>query len=106
MNKKERRLALCCMLSAKVADKNLIVLDTLSFPEIKTKNMVEVVGNLKYTKNILLALADRNEVVEKSARNIPNVKTLTTDYLNMHDLLKYTTLVVLKDGVEKLNALR
>jgi len=68
--------------------------------------MIEVVGNLKYTKNILLALAEKNEVVEKSARNIPNVKTLTTDYLNMHDLLKYTTLVVLKDGVEKLNALR
>jgi len=51
-------------------------------------------------------LLQKNEVIEKSARNIPNVKTLTTDYLNIQDLLKYTTLVLLKDGVEKLNTLR
>lgn len=106
MNKKERRLALCSILSAKVQANNVIVLDTLNFKEVKTKNMVSVLNAIPYTKNALLALASKNEVVEKSARNIPNLKALTTDYLNIHDLLKYTTLVLLKDGVEKLNTLR
>ncbi len=68
--------------------------------------MVSVLNAIPYTKNVLLALASKNEVIEKSARNIPNVKTLTTYYLNIQDLLKYTTLVLLKDSVEKLNTLR
>lgn len=106
MNKKERRLALCSILSSKVKSNNVLVLDTLNFSEAKTKNMVSVLNTIPYTKNVLLALASKNEVIEKSARNIPNVKTLTTDYLNIQDLLKYTTLVLLKDGVEKLNTLR
>ncbi len=106
MNKKERRLALCSILSAKVKANNVLVLDTLNFSEAKTKNMVSVLNTLPYTKNVLLALSSKNEVIEKSARNIANVKTLTTDYLNIQDLLKYTTLVLLKDSVEKLNTLR
>lgn len=106
MNKKERRLALCSILSSKVKSNNVIVLDTLKFKETKTKNMVSVLNAIPYTKNVLLALPSKNEMVEKSARNIANVKTLTTDYLNIHDLLKYTTLVLLKESVEKLNNLR
>ena len=106
MNKKERRLALCSILSSKVKSNNVLVLDTLHFSEEKKKNMVSVLNAIPYTKNVLLALASKNEVIEKSARNIPNVKTLTTDYLNIQDLLKYTTLVLLKDSVEKLNTLR
>lgn len=106
MNKKERRLALCSILSSKVKTNSLIVLDNLSFNEIKTKNMVSVINNLPYVKNILLALPAKNEIVEKSSRNLPNIKTITSDYLNMADLLKYNTLVLLKDTVEKLNSLR
>lgn len=106
MNKKERRLALCSILSAKVKSNNVLVLDTLNFTEAKTKNMVSVLNAIPYTKNVLLALASKNEVIEKSSRNLPQVKTLTTDYLNMKDLLKYNTLVLLKDSVEKLNTLR
>ncbi len=106
MNKKERRLALCSVLSSKVKSNNVLVLDTIKFKEIKTKNMEAVLNAIPYTKNVLLALAWRNEVVEKSARNIPQVKALTVDYLNIKDLLKYTTLVLLKDSVEKLNNLR
>lgn len=106
MNKKERRLALCSILSSKVKSNNVLVLDTLNFKEAKTKNMVSVLNAIPYTKNVLLALAQKNEIVEKSTRNIPQVKALTVDYLNIHDLLKYTTLVLLKDSVEKLNTLR
>lgn len=106
MNKKERRLAICSVLSSKVKSNNILVLDTIKFSEAKTKNMVSVLKAIPYTKNVLLALPSRNDIVEKSARNIANVKTLTTDYLNIHDLLKYTTLVLLKESVEKLNNLR
>ena len=106
MNKKERRLALCSILSSKVKSNNVIVLDTLNFADIKTKNMVAVLKAIPYTKNVLLALASKNEAVERSASNLPQVKTLTTDYLNIKDLLKYTTLVLLKDSVEKLNNIR
>lgn len=106
MNKKERRLALCSILSSKVKSNNVIVLDTIKFSEIKTKNMENVLKAIPYKKNVLLVLSTKNELVEKSARNLPQVKTLTTDYLNIKDLLKYTTLVLLKDSVEKLNTLR
>jgi len=106
MNKKERRLALCCMLSSKLKTNSLIVLDSISFNEIKTKSMITVMNSIPYVKNALIALPMKNEVVEKSARNLPNVKTITSDYLNMADLLKYNTLVLLKDTVEKLNSLR
>lgn len=106
MNKKERRLALCSILSSKFKSNNIIVLDTLNFTESKTKNMISVLNAIPYVKNVLLALPSKNEVIEKSARNLPQVKTLTTDYLNISDLLKYTTLVLLKESVEKINSLK
>lgn len=106
MNKKERRLALCSMLSSKLKSNNILVVDNISFDEVKTKNMVNVINVLPYEKNILLALPSKNEVLEKSARNIKNLKTLTVDYLNIHDLLKFNTLVLLKESAEKLNTLR
>lgn len=105
MNKKERRLALLSILSAKVRDNNLIVLDTLAFNEIKTKNMVAVLNAIPYEKNVLLALASKNEIIEKSCNNLPEVKTLMASYLNIKDLLKYKTLVLLKDSLDKVNAL-
>lgn len=106
MNKKERRLAMCCMLSSKIKSNNLVVLDNISFDDIKTKNIVNVLNNIPFTKNVLLALPMKNEIVEKSAKNLPNIKTITSDYLNIADLLKYNTLVLLKETVEKINSLR
>ncbi len=106
MNKKERRLALLSLLTTKVQNNNFVVVDKIEFNEIKTKNMISVVNALPYTKNILLAIAAKNEVVEKSASNLPNVKTILVDYLNISDLLKYNTLVVLKDSLDKLNILK
>lgn len=106
MNKKERRLAVLSLLTTKVQNNSLIVVDKIEFNEIKTKNMVSVVNALPYVKNILLAIASKNEVIEKSASNLPNVKTILVDYLNISDLLKYNTLVVLKDSLDKLNTLK
>jgi large subunit ribosomal protein L4 len=105
MNRKERRLALFSLLSSKLKDNKIIVLDLLNFSEIKTKNMVAVMNNLPYEKNILLAIDAKNEMLEKSSSNIPNIKTLTVDYLNISDLLKYNTLVLVKESLNKLNSL-
>jgi len=105
MNKKERRLALFHVLSSKAQSGDLVVLDALQFANMKTKNMENVLKVIPYEKTVLLALASRNETIEKSARNIPNIKTLAIDYLNVADLLKYKTLVLLKDSLEKVNAL-
>lgn len=102
MNKKERRKALACVLSAKLAENNLIVLDKLTFKDIKTKNMVWVFDALKIEKKVLLGLAEKNEIIEKSTSNIATAKTLLVDYLNIKDLLKYETLVLMKDSLASL----
>lgn len=105
MNKKERRLALLSLLSVKAKENNLIIIDDIKFNEIKTKNMVWVMQKIPYEKNILLALAQKNEIIEKSCSNLPDVKTLMVNYLNIKDLLKYKTLVLLKDSLDKVNTL-
>lgn len=104
MNKKERRKALACVLSAKLAEKNLIILDKVTFKDIKTKNMVSVLEALKIEKKVLVAIAEKNEIIEKSTSNIATAKTLLVDYLNIKDLLKYETLVIMKDSLAKLEA--
>lgn len=105
MNKKERRKALFCVLSSKLKNKELVIVDKIDFKEIKTKNMVDVMSKLPYEKNVLLTLNEKNDTVERSAANIPNVKSVLVDYLNIKDLLKYKTLVLLKDSLENLDAL-
>lgn len=102
MNKKERRKALACVLSTKLADKNLIILDKVTFKDIKTKNMISVFEALKIEKKVLVGIAEKNQIIEKSVSNIPYAKTLLVDYLNIKDLLKYETLVLLKDSLAKL----
>ena len=67
--------------------------------------MVDIFTVLPYKEKALLALPERNEAIEKSAANIPYVKTVSVSYLNTHDLLKYKTLVLLKGSVDYLNAL-
>lgn len=105
MNKKERRKALFTVLSSKLANNDLIVVDNITFSEAKTKNMVEVFNLLPYNEKALLAIPARDEIIEKSAANLPYVKTIHVDYLNVKDLLKYKTLVLLKDSLTKLDNL-
>ena len=102
MNKKERRKAFACVLSSKLAEKNLIILDAVSFKDISTKSMLSVFEALKIDKKVLVAIAEKNEMIEKSTSNIPFAKTLLVDYLNIKDLLKYDKLVLLQDSVGKL----
>ncbi|ATU05593.1 50S ribosomal protein L4 [Candidatus Gracilibacteria bacterium HOT-871] len=105
MNKKERRKALFCVLSSKFANKQLVLVDKIEFDTIKTKNMVQVLNSLPYEKNALLAIPAKNEVIEKSSSNLPYVKTILVNYLNVKDLLKYKTLILLKDSLVNLENL-
>ena len=102
VNKKEKRLAIKSMLSMKVLEQSLVVVDKLAFNEIKTKNMVNALNNLKVTGKTLIMLPEKNEQVQKSARNIEGIKTTLVNTINVYDLLKYNNLVVTLDTVKKL----
>ncbi|MBQ6992357.1 MAG: 50S ribosomal protein L4 [Clostridia bacterium] len=102
INKKERRLAIKSVLSSKVIENNLVVVDKLAFDEIKTKNMVNALTNLKVEGKTLIVLPEKNENVQKSARNIEGVKTSLVNTINVYDLLKYNKLVVTVDTVKSL----
>ena len=102
VNKKERRLAIRSVLSSKVLENNLVVVDSLAFNEIKTKNMVNALTNLKVEGKTLIVLPEKNENVQKSARNIEGVKTSLVNTINVYDLLKYNKLVLTVDSVKNL----
>ena len=102
MNKKAKRLAMKCALSSKVADDQMIVLDNLSLNEIKTKNMVAVLKALKVEDKALIVLPAPDVNVVKSAKNIPNVKTLYVNTLNVYDIVKYDKFIVTKEAVQKI----
>ena len=102
VNKKERRLAVKSVLSSKVLENELVVVDSLEMKEIKTKEMVKVLNNLKVEGKTLMLLPEKNENVQKSARNIEGVKTTLVNTINVYDLLKYKNLVVTLDTVKKL----
>ena len=92
VNKKERRLALKSLLSSKVIENQLVIVDSLPLTEIKTKSMVSALNNLKVEGKTLIVLPEKNENVQKSARNIENVKTSLVNTMNVYDLLKYNKL--------------
>ena len=102
VNKKERALAVRSVLSAKVQEQELVVVDKLSLKEIKTAEMVKTLANLKVEGKAVVLLPANDVNVQKSARNIEGVKTLTVDTINVYDLLKYNKLVVTEDTVMKL----
>lgn len=99
--KKMRQLALKSVLTSKVQEGNLIVVDKLELNEIKTKEMVKVLDNLK-AKNALVLLSEKNLNVQASARNIENVKTTLVNTINVYDLLKYNSLVATEDAIKKI----
>ncbi|NLJ90437.1 MAG: 50S ribosomal protein L4 [Clostridiales bacterium] len=101
LNRKEKQAALKSVLTSKVVNNKLVVLDELKFDEIKTKNMVKVLSNLNVNK-ALVVLGEKNDNVTLSARNIPSVRTVLSNSINVYDILKYDTLVLTKDAVEKI----
>ena len=99
--KKVRRLAMKSVLSAKVLEQKIVVVDGLTFPEIKTRQMVKVLSALKIDSTALLVLAEGDKTVECSARNIPTVKTARVNTINVFDILKHDRLVLTKDAALK-----
>ena len=102
INKKEKQLAIRSLLSAKVLDNELTVVDKLEVKEPKTKIMAKALTDLKVEGKALIMLPEKNEKVQKSARNIEGVKTTLVETINVYDLLKYNKLVVTEDTVKKL----
>ena len=102
LNKKEKQLAIKSVLSSKVLEKELTVIDKLELKEIKTKSMVKAFADLKLSGKTLVVLPEKNLNVQASTNNIEGAKTILVNEINVYDLLKYTNLVLPLDTVKKL----
>ena len=101
INKKEKRAALKSALTSRVEAQKFVVLDELKLEAIKTKDFVKVLNNLNVSK-ALVVMGDKDVVIEKSAANVPDVKTTQATLLNVYDILKYDTVITTKAAVEKI----
>jgi large subunit ribosomal protein L4 len=101
LNKKEKRAALKSALTSKAQDSKLIVVDELKFDEVKTKSFVNVMNNLKVSKG-LVVIAENDENVVMSARNVAAVDTTLVNTINVYDIMKANTVVLTKDAVAKI----
>ena len=100
--KKVRRLALKSAFSSKVMADEMLVLESLSLDEIKTKSIVNMLNALGADRKVLLVLPEKDEKVILSARNIPGVKTALVNTLNVYDILNCDKFIVVKDAVAQL----
>lgn len=99
--KKVRRMALKMALSIKLSEDSLVVLDELDFDKIKTKEFIKVMNALNMN-NALFITDKKNENLELSARNVPDVKVLRIEGLNVYDILKYKSLVLLESSIKSI----
>ena len=97
--KKVRKMALKMALSCKLKDNQLVVLDGFSFEKIRTKDFMDALTNLK-VQNVLIIIDTKDENLELSSRNVPDVKVLRTEGLNVYDILKYENLVLLESSIK------
>jgi large subunit ribosomal protein L4 len=101
VSKKVRKLALKMALTSKLQDKELVVLDRFELPEIKTRHFVDAIGTLQAGKALIVTL-DKDHTLELSSRNVPGVKVIRTEGLNVYDILKYEKLIVLEGAIKGL----
>jgi large subunit ribosomal protein L4 len=99
--RKVRRLAIKSALSSKVVDNQIIVLDQLSLSQPKTKDIAKILNNLKVSRKALVVTADFDNNVALSARNIPGVKFVSAEGINVLDVMKHDQLIITKDAVAK-----
>ena len=102
LNKKVKRLAMKSALSSKVAENEMIVVDSLAMDAIKTKEMAGVLSAINAGKKTLIVLPEKDDVVYRSARNIAGAKVSLVNTLNVYDILNCNTIVVVKDAVSKI----
>ena len=96
--KKVRKLALKMALSTKLQKKNLLILDQFELEQIKTKEFIKVIDALK-VENALIVTNEKNESLELASRNVPTVKVLRSEGLNVYDILKYENLILLESSI-------
>jgi large subunit ribosomal protein L4 len=99
--KKIRKLALKMALSSKLQTDELIVLDKFELPQIKTRDFINILSGLKLS-NALIVLEEKNDNLELSSRNVPDVKVLQSKGLNVYDILKYKTLILLEPVIKNI----
>jgi len=102
VNKKMKRKALFMVLSDRLATGDIKFIDTIEFPEIKTKKAVELLKNLKIGDNALIVIGKTDQNIIKSFRNIPKTRIIRADSLNVVDLLKYKKLLMTEETIEKI----
>ena len=102
VNQKVKRLAMKSALSSKVAENEMIVVDSLAMDAIKTKEMAGVLSAINAGKKTLIVLPEKDDVVYRSARNIAGAKVSLVNTLNVYDILNCNTIVVVKDAVSKI----
>ena len=100
MPKKQRRKALFCALSGKAKDQQVLILEEYK-GDVKTKEFATLIAKLPVKRDVLVVIAGKNEVIEKSTRNMANAKTLHANYLNVKDLLKYDSVLFLKEALDQ-----
>ena len=102
VNKKVKRLAMKSVLSAKVADNEMIVLNEIKFDEPKTKEMIKMLANVKEGKKALIVMAEKDENVIKSAANIPGVRTALVGTMNVYEIINHTNFIVTEEAIKKI----
>lgn len=100
--KKVRRLAMKSILSSKVAEKEIIVLDELKMDSPRTKDMLAVLKNVKAAKKTLIVTDEKNENVVRAAANIPGVQTTMVGQMNVYEIINHTSFIVTKDAINKI----
>ncbi len=100
--KKLRRLAMKSILSAKVLEKEIIVVDEFKLEEAKTKEMVKVLKNLNAGKKALIVTAEKDDNVVRSAANIPGVRTALVGTMNVYEIINHTNFIITKDAIKKI----
>ena len=97
-----RRLAMKSILSAKVLENEIIVLDTLTLDAPRTKDMIKVLESIKAGNKSLIVMSAKDENVIKSAANIPGVRTVLVTTMNVYEIINYTNFIITKDAVNKI----
>lgn len=99
--KKVRRLAVKSALSSRVQDGDLIVIEEIRLPQPKTKEMVKLLNSLDVTRSALLVLSERDELIERAARNLPDVEIALASELNAYDILAFDKVIMTKEALAK-----
>ena len=100
--KKVRRLAMKSVLSSKVLEGELRILDALTIDAFSTKKAKEILKNLSLETKTMIVLPEGNDMIVKSFANLPKVETVVVDYMNVYDLMRFDNLVIVKDALSKI----